>query len=100
MRSLSATPMPDDAAFGLRDDIVRLHRNAAVDGAPEIVELDLPAGTVERQFGDAGDLAARVVDIGKPQRATVTLASPLRHLRHALDCFVVARRGREQLEPH
>lgn len=70
-----------------------------VDGAPEIVELDLPAGTVERQFDDAGDLAARVVDIGKPQCAPITLASPLRHLRHTLDCFVGARRVLEQFKP-
>ena len=49
----------DDAAFGLRDDIVRLHRDAAVDRAPEVVHLDLAARAVERNFGDAGDLRVR-----------------------------------------
>src|SRR4051812_34320684 len=37
----------DDAAFGLCHDIVRLHRNAAVDGAPEIVQVDLPTDAIE-----------------------------------------------------
>src|ERR1700704_2108367 len=88
----------DDAAFGLRHDIVRLHRNAAVDCAPEIVQLDLPTGAIERHLGDTGDLRARIVDIGEPERAAVTLAPPLRHLRYALDCFVGARRVLEQLK--
>ena len=43
-----------NAAFGLRKDIIGLHRYATVDGAPEIVHLDLPAGPIERHLGDAG----------------------------------------------
>ena len=48
----------DDAALGLRHHVIRLHRDAAVDGAPELMHLDLSAAAVDRHLGDAGDLRA------------------------------------------
>jgi hypothetical protein len=39
------------------------HRDAAVDGAPEIVHLDLPTCSVKRYFRYPGNLAAGLVDI-------------------------------------
>src|SRR6478735_12368558 len=52
-----------NAAFGLRNDIIGLHRYAAVDSAPEIMHLDLPTCSVKRYFRDPGNLAAGIVDI-------------------------------------
>jgi len=59
------------------------------------VYLDLPSGAVERHFGNACDLAARIVDIGKTERAALAFAAPVCHLGDALDRFVGARRALE-----
>jgi hypothetical protein len=37
----------DDAALGLRDDIVRLYRNAAVDCTPDIMDFDFAGAAID-----------------------------------------------------
>src|SRR5690348_16937089 len=36
----------DDTALGLSDDVVRLYRNAAIDRAPDVVQLDLASAAI------------------------------------------------------
>src|SRR5580693_4472283 len=60
----------DDAALSLRDHIVRLDCNAAVEGAPEIMNLDLSAGWVDGNFRYTCEQSIRVVDEGKAESTT------------------------------
>src|SRR5215831_20700379 len=59
----------DDAALGLGHHVVGLHRDAAIDGAPEVMHPDLPIGAVDRHFGYAGELRAGIVDVGHAKAA-------------------------------
>ena len=74
-------------------DVVGLNRDAAIDGAPEVMHLDLSAAAIERYLGDAGDLRSRIVDERKSKAATVAFPAPIRHLRHALDHLRCTRRA-------
>jgi hypothetical protein len=70
---------PHDAAFGLRRQVSRLHRDAGVDRSPEIVHLDLAAGAIDRDFGDArGERIGLFVE-GDAEGGPVALALPIGH---------------------
>src|SRR5262245_58857041 len=78
----------DDAAFGLRHHIVRLHGDAAVDRAPKVVHRDLATVSIERDLGDACDLCVAVIEVSASETATRAWARPLGHLRYPLDDFL------------
>src|SRR5262249_36031600 len=70
----------DDAALGLRHHIIRLHRRAAVDGTPDVVNLDLASGPVDRDFHYRCHLRAGVVDVGGAKTMAFALPAPTGHL--------------------
>ncbi len=76
-----------------------MHRDAAIDGAPEVMHPDLSVGAVDRHLGDAGDLRAGIVDVCHANTAAVALLAPVRHLRHPLEHLDGAWGVLQQLEP-
>src|SRR5262249_59120402 len=75
----------DNAALGLRRHIVRLHRDTAIERAPEIVQHDVAGGAFERHLGGAGDERIGIVEERKSHSAAVALLAPLRHPGNGLD---------------
>ena len=75
----------DDAAFGLRDDVVGLHRDARVERHPDPGHMHRAGLAVHRGFRDQCDLSPRIVHVGEAERAAVALAVPRRHPLDGVD---------------
>src|ERR1700735_4211896 len=95
----SQTKTENDAALELRNDIVGLRRDAAVDDAPEIVHFYLTGRVVDRNLRDAAHQRIVVNDEGAAQGRVVTFAVPVSHFRDALQNLLSARRDLQQVQP-
>src|SRR4051812_36680757 len=73
--------------------------NAAIDRAPEVVNLDRTTSTVNRNFSNARELSTRVIEIGQTETAPFALATPLGHTRDVLDHMARTWRARQMLQP-
>src|SRR5207248_3948870 len=70
----------DDAALRLCREIARLHRDPGIDGDPDVVQFDLPASAIDRNFSHTGRKGV-ILDhrrYAKPAVRARTL--PVRHL--------------------
>jgi len=90
----------DDAALDIGLGGLRLHDDAAIDGEPVIVNPDLAAIPIERDFRDTGTKRSGTLGDRDPERAVVrSRRFPVRRLGHGFERRAGPRRGAHAIEP-